>query len=41
MNSNQIVHNDKDPQALVVVGPTNPRWLTVAILKMEKLLWRQ
>jgi len=34
---NQILHNDRDHQEVVVGGPnrcpTNPRWWTVAILK--------
>jgi len=34
---NQILHNDRDHQVVVVGGPnrrpTNPRWRTAAILK--------
>jgi len=43
-DSNQILHSDKDNQILVTVGrpkicPTNPKWRTAAILKMDKLLY--
>ena len=37
INLNQILHNDRDHQVVVVGGPnrrpTNPRWRTAAILK--------
>jgi len=39
-NSNQILHSDIDHQALFVgrpkLCPTNPRWRTAAIIKIEK-----
>jgi len=38
---NQILHNDRDHQVVVVGGhnrrPTNPRWRTAAILKKKTL----
>jgi len=37
---NQILHNDRDHQEVVVGGPnrrpTNPRWRTAAILDFQK-----
>jgi len=42
IDHNQILHSDNDPQVLTVDGPnmpqTNPRWLTAAILKNQKIL---
>ena len=40
INFNQILHNDRDCQVVVIGGPnrcsTNPRWWTAAILKDHK-----
>ena len=40
INFNQILHNDRDHQVVIVGGPnrrlTNPRWRTAAILKTVK-----
>jgi len=41
IDSNQILHNTKDNQVLIVGGPnmppTNPKWQTVAILGKKGL----
>jgi len=45
INFNQILHNDRDHQVVIVGGPnrrlTNPRWRTAAILKTDisSMVW--